>query len=92
MFLNNVLHVEVLSIGLCQKVEKWAESLRKKSDENVQQLLQERREILDCEIRLLQSIDKNSTSTEQILTELKGISFKEHLGKIGKLIEVQLCS
>ena len=84
MFLKNILHVEVLSIGLCEKVKKWVESLQRKSGENLQQLMQERREILDYGIRLLQCIDKNSSSTEQILTQFKGISFKEHPGKIGK--------
>ena len=56
MFSKNVLYVEIFSLELCQKTGKWVESLRQKNDENFGQLLQERREISDCGIRLLQVI------------------------------------
>ncbi len=54
MFSRNVLHVEVLSLELCEKTEKWAESVRAKNIEDDQQLVKEGREILDCGISLLQ--------------------------------------
>lgn len=61
MFSKNVLHVEVLSLELCQKTEKWVESVREiyqnegaKSDEDIQRLVEERRKIMDCGMRLMQ--------------------------------------
>lgn len=61
MFSKGVLHIEVLSLQLCQKTEKWAESVRDKNITNLQHFTKEGREIMDCGIRLMQVRVKDSS-------------------------------
>ena len=59
MFSKNVLYVEVQSLELCEKTERWTESILRKHHshndvKNVGQLVEERRKIMDCGMRLIQ--------------------------------------
>lgn len=55
MFSKSILRVEVLSLELCQKTERWAESaLAKNVEDQYQLLVRERQEIMDCGMRLMQ--------------------------------------
>ena len=61
MFSKSVVHVEVLSLQLCQKTEKWAKNVRDKNITNLQHLVIEGRELMDCGIRLMQVRVKDNT-------------------------------
>lgn len=53
MFSKSVLHVEVLSLQLCEMTGKWAQNLRDKNVRDIRHLVKERREIMDCGMRLM---------------------------------------
>lgn len=61
MFSKSVIHVEVLSLELCQKTEEWAESVRERfktvvgaKNDDHDHFVREGRDIIDCGIRLMQ--------------------------------------
>lgn len=57
MFSNGVLRVEVLALELYERTEKWAEGMRRTkniTEDRSNDLVNQRQEILDCGIRLIQ--------------------------------------